>query len=523
MKTSLTTHDLLVALATLGLQLGVTTHAIAADQFSSPPSGELAAWINARVVETSAGKTVALVDDATFARRAYLDLHGTIPTVAELRDFLEDTTSDKRALLINRLVADKQFDKNLARVWRTMLVPREARAGSDAVFEEWLARQFAADVPFDDIARQIVTAGGAETTLENGAPPPDSAPTTYLQAAGGDAAGMAGSITRDFLGVRLECAQCHDHPFAKWKQDEFWGVAAFFAGAALNRPRSSNGTEGDSLRDEFTTVISPPDIGRRFDANYLWSEVPVVIESGKLPRQLFAQWLTSAENPHFAATTTNRVWRQLCGNGLTESVDDLDTATPEERAGLLDPLAKQFVEKQFDLKWLVSGICKSKPYQYAVGGDNELARPMKVLSPEQVYDAIETALGLPISRVDEGPRFNGERDQLIARLSEAASRSPQEFRSGVPQTLLLMNGSIISTAVDVDSGRTIRAISEAPFLDRPEKLETLFLATLNRYPTESEAERLLAYMARAEQPDSAEPLAEIMWALVNSSEFILQR
>jgi hypothetical protein len=506
----------------------------------------LAVWIDGRVdkfLEDSGTTPPPLVDDATFLRRAYVDLLGTIPTVAQVRDYLDDPSPQKRDALIDELLADERFNAQLARSWRRILLPGDQQAGPlSAAFEGWLREQFAVDARFDGVARQIVTAGGAEERDDDGESERrdnrdndddrdrDAGAVAYLQAAGADPASIAGAISRDFLGVRIECAQCHDHPFADWKQNQFWGVAAFFAGASVNQAGviDADGQRGRS-RDSDVATISPPDVGKTFDAEFLWSDKPINDDDDRLPRQIFASWLTSADNPHFAATAVNRVWRQLCGRGLTQSVDDLDAATPEERGAVLDELARQFSGKGFDLKWLVGGICKSRPYQYSAQGDDSMVaavgvRPLKVLSPEQVFDALETAVGLPISRLDDGPRFNGERDQMVARLSEAASKAPEEFRGGVPQMLMLMNGVTTADAVNLDASRTLRAIVDAPFLDDAEKLDVLFLATLTRHPTDNERERLAQRIADPQQPGGKpEAFAEILWALVNGPEFVLLR
>jgi hypothetical protein len=532
---------LLAATASLAVAVGAVPEALAEEPV------DLATWIDHRVAEhfKAVGTPApALVDDATFLRRVYLDLHGTIPTVSQVRDFLDDQAPDKRSALVDRMLADERFSANLARTWRRMLLPGNAQtAATGAMFESWLNAQFAANAPFDAVAKQIVTAGGAEEQSDEddrnrrrrrgrGDRDDDDQPAgaiAYLQAAGADPASVAGAISRDFLGVRIECAQCHDHPFADWKQDQFWGVAAFFAGARFNQPAIQPDNRRERPRDERVATISPPDVGKTFDAEFLWSDQPVDGDDQRLPRQVFAEWLTSPDNPHFAATAVNRVWRQLCGRGLTQSVDDLDAATPNERAVVLDDLARRFADAKFDLKWLIGGICRSRAYQFEAAGDAGSTaqvgvRPLKALSPEQVFDALETAVGLPISRIDAGPRYNGERDQIVARLGEAASKAPEEFRGGVPQMLMLMNGAVTAEAVDLEASRSLRAVVDAPFLDDKEKLDALYLATLTRYPTADERRQLEAHVAEAAAAGNKPgAYAEILWALVNGPEFVLLR
>jgi hypothetical protein len=397
----------------------------------------------------------------------------------------------------------------------------------------WLEQQLAANVPYDEIVRRLVTAGGAALASDQAHQVNGSqeqwTPVVYLQATGGQPETMASSVTQVFLGVRLECAQCHDHPFTDWTQKDFWGLAAFFAGARLsNPPRPDGQTQG--LVDESVASITPPTVGKTFPARLLWAgDREVDIPEGKLPRQLFSEWLTAPENPNFAATAVNRVWQNLCGHGLTESVDDLDQATKEQRSIVLDELAARFAQSGFDLQWLIHGICRSKFYQRPSSSDRQapatsVERPLKVLTPEQLFDSLEVALSLPISRIDRGPRYNGQREQLVARMSEALGESPDDFRSGIPQALMLMNGQLTSEATDLETSRTLRAVVDAPFLKSYEKIETLFLATLTRPPHAIEMQRFLNYVDR--QPDTArkrQAYSEIMWALINSPEFVLIR
>jgi hypothetical protein len=530
----------------------IQTTASAAEPTNPAPLAtphELAAWIDGRMADHFAKNAAAqpsLVDDATFLRRVYLDLAGTLPAVSEVRDFLDDESGQKRTRLVDRLLADPRFAAHQARTWRRVLVSDPAPAASfGGQVEQWLTEQFAQNAAFDELTRKLITAGGAEQKAdadakdeedndENAAASPQSSAVSYLRSTGGDPASVAGSVSRIFLGVRIECAQCHDHPFTDWKQQDFWGIAAFFAGPRYNRPAppAANGNDRQQppTTDERLTSITAPEIGRSYEASFFWDgDTKPEIPGDKLPRQVFADWLTSPKNPHFAATAVNRVWQQLCGQGLTESVDDLDRADHAARAVLLDDLARHFAQQRFDLKWLISGICRSKAYQFAASatsGDSGKirVRPLKVLAPEQVFDSLEVALALPISRLDDGPRYNGQRNAMIERLGESAGSSPDKFRGGIPQMLMLMNGVVTAEATSLDTSRTLRAVVDAPFLDDAEKIQTLFMATLTRPPTAVEARQLKEHVAkRVAGGEKGQAYAEILWALINSPEFILIR
>ena len=402
--------------------------------------------------------------------------------------------------------------------------------------DQWLKQQFQSNTPMDSVARSLVTAGGAENKTGGKSAetdPKNSAslvsPLPYLVSTGGQAPEMASSVSRVFLGVKLECAMCHDHPFADWTQEDFWGLAAFFSGAP-RYDRFAN-LNPDSPQSQPSLDVRKLDIvdtsGTRYTVSLPWLDEDVGIPKDELPRQYFADWLTAKQNPHFAATMVNRVWQQLCGVGLTFSVDDLDQATRAERDVILDSLAGKFVESDFDLRALVRAICATKFYQRPSDhfGDAEVEpRPLKVLTPDQLFDSLEVALALPTSKIDNGPRFNGLRDALLARMEEAVGSRPDDFRSGIPQTLALMNGMITDEATNLKSGRTLNAVADAPFLDINEKVSVLFLATIGREPNSSERDR---FVSQIENKDTAterkEVLSELLWALVNSPEFVLIR
>ncbi|AMV20856.1 DUF1549 domain-containing protein [Planctomyces sp. SH-PL14] len=494
-------------------------------------SRDLADWIDLRFETSAEGQRTKfdVVDDPTFLRRVSLDLTGSIPSVSTTRDFMADPSEYKRDLLVDSTLGtagqqNRQTDRcaeHLARVWRRLLVPGNGPGAAMATrLDPWLKVQLAQNVHYDELARSLVTAKPvtrpqpADGLIVRAMP---EGPIVLYEAVGATPENLANSFARTFLGVRIGCAQCHDHPFAEWKQNDFWGVAAFFAG-------SKRGPNGEWL-DESVTKIRNEANSTDYDARFLWGDVPQFPED-KTPRQVFAEWMTSPNNPNFASTAVNRVWQYLCGRGLTAAVDDLDTATPEERK-ILDELAEQFERHDFDLRWLMAGICQSRTYQrLCADGEDETAgvRPVKTLLPEQVYDSLEQALALPVSKVDGGPRHNGQMNELIGRLNEAIGNTPEDFRGGIPQTLLLMNGQITAKATDLDESRTLRAVVEAPFLSNDQKLEALYLAAFTRVPTEEEQAFLLKYVKeQGDRQKQKEAFAEIFWGLLNSPEFVLSR
>ena len=492
---------------------------------------ELAQWIDDQF---EAGWKAAKVevppvaDDATVLKRTYLDLTGMIPSVSQTRDFLNDKDEYKRDALIDRLLSDGRRPEKYsertaaywATLWRRMMVPGNTPEAQQAVaLEPWIKEQFAANVPYDEMARKLITAtndGTAPAVPNLGMARANGGPALFYQVIGGKPETAASSVSRVFLGVRLGCAECHDHPFADWKQKDFWGMAAFFSGVR-------DGVVGDS----GVAKIKYGDI--EYTAMYLGGKA-AEIPAGRTPRETLADWMVAPENKQFAATAVNRVWMYLVGRGLTDSVEELDRARPGERR-ILDGLAQLFVDAGYDLRWLIAGICKSRVYQrecmVVEDPDAELppgVRVVKTLTPEQVFNSLEQALSLPVARADGSARFNGLREQLIARMNEAASNNPDEFRAGIPQALLLMNGRLTTEATDLNLSRTLRGVLDAPFLDTEEKLNTLYLATFSRTPRPEEQQFLLNHVrTKGDDESQKRAYAEIFWGLLNSPEFVLEK
>jgi hypothetical protein len=467
---------------------------------------ELAAWIDARLEAAWHAKGLqprARAGDEVFLRRAYLDLTGTIPRVAEAHDFLDSTSTGKRESLIHSLVEDRQFAEHWARFWARTLAPAGNTRGP---LEAWLRTEFAKNTPFDQVAKAILTAKGDAMT---------ASPAAFYFAVGNSPERIAEAVARGFLGIRLGCAQCHNHPFTSWKREHFWGLAAFFAGT---------GTAPGRVNDGFTTKISPTDSSREYEAKFLEGPAPQ-FPADRSPRAVLADWVTTPENRFFAANVVNRVWQDLCGSGLVSTIDDLDTLELEERKLILDELAAKFAANGCNLRWLVEGICLSKAYQQVSSGSVEPGaglRPVRVLSPDQMFAAIDEALSLKKGR-GVSPRYTAEGQNLRARLEEARGSSPAEFKGGIPQALLLMNGSFVTQATTLEDSLTLRAVVEAPFLKDTEKLETLFLAAYSRLPRAGEQERLLK-VVRAKPGDleaERQAYANIFWALLNGPEFVL--
>lgn len=483
---------------------------------------ELAQWLNQRGAEVW-GKAPDKCDDLTFARRVYLDLLGRVPSVSELRDF-ESLGTDRRRQLIETLVfgegerADRytrQSAEHLARQWRHVLLPNgNAFLGGGAAIENWLASQFKSDVPYDEWMRRLVRAqesNSADSTM--------AGQQTYFQILGGLPENYAGNISRVMLGVRIECAQCHDHPFTEWKQTDFWGLAAFYSDMQVVPPTATGSKAGTIGKVQFED--------KEYLAKFLWTSDPIAQNTIAL-RSRLGEWITSKDNPNFSTTAANRFWQHLVGRGLYPDIENLDVAKSDERR-FADELGKRFADDGFNVRRLLAAICKSDWYQAESQAEpiDALAfyRPLKSVSPEQVFDSMEESLHLPISRIDPAaPRFTGERMQLISRLSESGSRSPEDYAAGIPQALMMMNGRLTSEAVDPERSRLLRCVTEAPFFETEDRIETLYLSVLTRRPTQEESREIKTFLdSQKDESSRTRVMGELLWALLNSPEFVLCR
>jgi len=479
----------------------------------------------------------ALADDAEFIRRASLDIAGKIPPVAEVRRFLKDPSSVKRQKLVEDLLAGPGYVNHMTQVWRQLLLP-ETEANFELRylqpgFEVWLRQQFDQNVGYDKMVRQLVTLsfgngrdGMAAPAALYGGDPNGASPMAFYQAKEGKPENLAATTARLFLGARLECAQCHDHPFARWKREQFWGLAAFFAG--LQRPQGQ-GFFGpiSELGDRREMAI--PGTDRVVQANFLdGSEPRWKYKVGS--RVTLADWMTAKDNPYFARAAVNRMWAHFFGTGIVEPVDDFNDQNKPSHPELLGDLAREFAAHDFDLKFLVRAITFTKAYQLSSAASDpsqddarQFARmAVKGLTPEQLFDSLVQATGYN-DRMPANQRLYDVQSPRAVFLSKFSAQDKRtEYQTSIPQALALMNSSVISDVTSGQRSETLGAVTEAPFLDTAGKVEALFLASLSRKPRPEEAQRLVKYVNEGgAAKDRKKALGDVFWALLNSPEFIL--
>jgi len=316
-------------------------------------------------------KPVALADDSEFLRRTYLDLAGRIPTVEESRSFLNDNRGDRRARLIEQLLTSPRYTAHFTNVWRALLIPEASNNFQirlqQGTFEGWIRTRLAKNVGYDRIVRDLITApvssSGFSPASLTGQGPPSSLP--FYIAKELKAENLAAGTARVFLGVSVECAQCHNHPFANWTREQFWSFAAFFSGIKSQRAQDFilPGSEEPNKRS-----IPMPGTGKVVQARFLDGHDPLW-RPGVNTRTILAEWLTAPTNPYFARATVNRMWSYFLGTGLVEPVDEMaGTSANASHPELLDLLAHEFVTHDFDLKYIIRAITLSKTYQRSSAG-----------------------------------------------------------------------------------------------------------------------------------------------------------
>lgn len=509
----------------------------AATALEADPVQALADKIDRHIAAGWQANNVTATEPATdeeYIRRVYLDIDGRIPTASEVREFLRDDSPDKRRRLVDELLDSPGYVRNWTAVWRDAFIP-EAKGNFQAQFttpsfEAWLRGHLRNNTAYDAMVQEVLTASlqqrrGGDNVIfgQNTGPSPNG----FFQAKENKPENLAAASTRLFLGVRVECAQCHDHPFAKWKQEEFWSTAAFFA---ANQPAENL---FEAAKEVFAgeSKIKIPDKDVYVSAKFLDGSEPAT-KSADASREAFAEWVTADANPYFAPALANRMWGHFFGTGIVDPIDDFDEKNPPSHPDLLADLAHDFIEQGYDLKFVIRAITASKTYQLS----SKLTDPsqedprlfakaaVRGLGGEQLWDSLVQSTGISGGfDVPQGIVINGGgggRDDFLQKF-EDADANPTQRRTSIVQALALMNGSATSSATSLEKSETLLAVIESPFFNHQQRIETLYLSALSRKPTEAELEQMLAYVkSGGPQNDWKAALSDVYWALLNSSEFI---
>jgi hypothetical protein len=477
----------------------------------------LAKWQKLRIVPAD------LSTDTEFLRRVSLDLIGTLPTSAEVRSFTADRGADKRARKIDELLGRPEFADWWALFWGDMLrnnsrliLPQGAK-----IYRDWIHQSVAADKPYDQFVRELVTASGQ--TFESG-------PANFFRVAR-TPPDQAEQVAQLFLGVRLQCANCHNHPFEKWTRTSYHQFAALFARVQVRNLPANQGSEinrletGEYKHPENNQVLAPA----------VLADSPVEMPSDSDRRTVLADWLTARDNRLFARNLVNRLWGQLFGRGIVEPVDDIRVTNPAVNEPLLEALADELVRQNFSVKSMLRLLANSRTYQLSArssrrnaGDTRNFSRAYyRRLKAEALLDAISQATDIAenFAQHPAGTRAIQLTDNRVASYfldtfgrprREVVCSCEREEVANITQALHMMNGSTVQSKIS--SARSRAATMDAAGKSTREIVEELYLWTLSRLPDSDELERALKLFE--EGGTRKGPLEDLFWVLLNSREFL---
>jgi hypothetical protein len=467
-----------------------------------------------------------LCTDEEFLRRVSLDLIGLLPSVAETNRFLADQSPNKRSQLIDDLLARPEHAKFWALKWGDLLRMTSTAVGGDGVhkYHRWVQRALEVNMPYDQFARELLTASGS--TLAN--PPANFYRTTA------DANDCVETISQVFLGSRLQCAKCHNHPFERWTQDNYYGMAAVF-----NRVQKKKTRRPDELFVWTAAAgeVTQPRTGKQMKP---WApgvgDLTAAADADR--RDPFVSWLTARDNPFFAKVEVNRIWAQFFGRGLVDPIDDFRDSNPATNAALLDALARDFVEHSFDRRHVIRTILQSHTYQASFRttplnqDDTKYASHFqpRLLSAEQLLDAICSVTDMPETfgtlpagtKATQIPSPDLAKNEFLKTFGQPERQTvcacERSSESNLGMAIQFFNGPLIYEKLKNENNR-FRKMLKANAADQ-DIIRELYLAAVCRTPTPAELEASLKHIAAKQ--DKIVAFEDICWALLNTNEFLFQ-
>ncbi len=472
----------------------------------------------------------ALSSDAEFIRRVSLDVTGTLPTPEEVKVFIALTAEDKRARLVDRLLARPEYASFFAIKWADIL--RNKREGRSEIqfatfkFHDWIRESLDRNVPYDQFVRAILAASGT----------PETSPPVQWYRKLRETGAFVDDTAQVFLGMRLQCAKCHHHPFEKWSQHDYYGFAAFFArvGRKTDMQAQRAGRDAEVIYTMRSGSVSHPKTGETMGAKGLGASV-VRVAAGEDPRQKLVDWMADPKNPFFARALVNRYWAHFFGRGIVEPLDDMRLTNPPSNPELLDGLSAEFTRSGYDLKGLVRTICTSRVYGLgSVPSDSNASDRQSFarhyprrMSAEVLLDAIAQVSEVPTAfdGLPAGTRAIDLPDESVGSTFLDAFGRPKRDTScecervsdaTLSQSLMLLNSTEVQTKLSGPGGRA-ENLAKDPRPDA-QKIDDLFWAAFARPPSTSEAQSALAHLAR-HAGNKRSAYEDIIWALVNAKEF----
>ena len=465
-------------------------------------------------------------DDATFLRRVSVDIAGRLPTPDEAEQFLASDDPEKRAHAIDRLLDSSDYADNFATKWSAIL-RNKRRRNEDRVatfaFYDWIRQSMYDNKPYDQFVREIVASTGGVG---------ENPPVAWYREVK-DQAAQVEDTAQLFLGLRIQCARCHHHPFEKWSQQDYYGFAAFFS--RVGRKKDSIPNQSRIYHQRGTAQAKNPKSGQNVPPTGLGS-APLEIAPDDDPRQQLVDWLAQDDNPFFAPALVNRYWKHFFGRGLVDPEDDMRVTNPATNPKLLDALGNDFVKSGFDLKHLVRTVCNSQVYQLS-SEPNEWNRNDKQnfsryypkrLNAEVLLDAINQVTGtntnfggIPIgTRAVELPDngFNSYFLTVFGRPeSSSACECERSAEANLAQSLHLLNSSEIQGKLTTGSGSASKLAGDKE-RGHQAKIRELYLLAFSREPTSDETAVAQQYIEKVKDPKRA--YEDIVWALINTKEFL---
>jgi len=463
-----------------------------------------------------------LCTDEEFLRRATIDITGLLPTEEEYREFMADDSPDKRSKLVDRLLERKEFSEIWAMKWSELLMVKTTNQVSKKsmyLYSSWLTDQIARDVPLDQMVRELLSASGGTFT---------NPPANFYQIER-DTLKTAENVAQVFMGIRTQCAQCHNHPFDRWTMDDYYSFAAFFA--QIGRKNGEDYREqiifdqrsGD-VRHLVGNKVMPP--------KFLGGEEPEV--NGRDRRAVMAEWLTSPENAYFAPSVANRMWAHFFGQGIVEPVDDVRVSNPPSNPQLFETLGRKLVEYNYDFKQLVRDICASNTYQRSTErnssnetDDRNFAHAnVRRIPAESLLDCISQITqtkdkfpGLPLGARAVQVADGGTSTYFLTTFGRAKRETvctcEVSTDPSLSQALHLLNGTTVEGKIG-QGGLVKQLLADGR---TPEQvIESLYIRALSRQPLPEEMDQLKAVVAESPNPQAG--LEDIFWAILNSREFL---
>lgn len=466
-----------------------------------------------------------LSTDEVFLRRVYIDLIGTLPTAEERQKFLTDESAGKRGKLVDRLVERPEFTDMWVMKWAELLQIRtfqnQVSYKSTILYHNWLQKQFAQRKPFNEIVKDILKARGGNF---------DQPATNFYQIET-DTKKLTENVAQVFMGTRIQCAQCHNHPFDRWTMDDYYSFASFFTQVKRKPgkdPREYIIFDGNG---EIKNPVSNQDATPKF----LGGEVPEL--KGKVRRELVANWLTTEENPWFAKNVSNIVWDHFFGVGIIHPVDDVRISNPASNPELLDALAEQFKRKKFSIKELAKDICKSRTYQleskvnetnktdsrnFSHAGIRRVRAEVLLDSIAQVTQTPNKFKGLPrgakATKIADGNTSTYFLSTFGRSTRQSVCSCEVKLEPNLSQALHLLNGDSVHKRIE--QGKRIENLIKEKKTDT-EIIKTIYLVALTREPTAKENAKLLSYFKDVKDAKVRTQVhQDIFWAVLNSKEYI---